>query len=170
MSSIALEEMGSSCKLTNIQPTSKFQNLSYLTVKSTCNVRYLFSLSTATSLVQLKALQVFECKDVEEILIEDIGEGTIASPQELFPCLEFLWLKDLLILKRFCIQRNMQFLSLKTLIIEHCPKLMSFIFNPDSSSLIASKEVREMNANKRPHSVTQPLFTEQANFLQFFPS
>ncbi|KAB1202379.1 hypothetical protein CJ030_MR8G020176 [Morella rubra] len=129
--SIALmEEMAtrSSWTLRNILPSLRFQNLSYLTVKGTCNVRYLFSLSTATSMVQLKSLKVFECKDMEEILLIENEEerGKMASPTELFPLLEYLQLYNLPILKRFCIGHNIQFSILISLKLFGLPKLKCF--------------------------------------------
>ena len=105
LSSIHLEEMTRfSGRLTNIQPTSsRFQNLLSLTVKGCSYMRYLLSFSTARAMVQLQILQVVECKDIEEILTKDFGEEEIASPVELFPRLQNLFLQHLPILERFCI-------------------------------------------------------------------
>ncbi|KAB1202366.1 hypothetical protein CJ030_MR8G007350 [Morella rubra] len=163
LSSIHLEEMARfSGRLTNIQPiTSRFQNLSSLIVKSCSNMRYLLSFSTARAMVQLQMLQVVKCKDMEEILTQDLGEEEIANPEELFPRLQNLLLQHLPILERFCIGRNIQFPSMKLLRIEHCPKLMTFIFNPVSSSMTARKEVDEMTTEEKPHNVMQPLFNEE---------
>ncbi|KAB1227795.1 hypothetical protein CJ030_MR1G017589 [Morella rubra] len=100
---------------------------------------------------------------MEEIIItENVEEeGKTTSFKELFPRLEELCLGDLSILKRFCIGHNIRFLSLKQLIIEHCPKLISFIFKPDSSGTTAGEKV---NANERAHNVGQPLFSEEVTF------
>ncbi|KAB1202371.1 hypothetical protein CJ030_MR8G008067 [Morella rubra] len=49
----------------------------------------------------------------------------------------------------------------KHLCIEKCPKFMTFIFNPVSSSTIAREEDREMTTDKKPHKVMQPLFNEE---------
>ena len=98
-------------------------------------------------MVQLKDLFIEDCKVMEEILlIEDLGEEEIIP--KVFPRLEHLVLKDLPALKRFCVGRNIIFRSLKSLVIEKCPKLESFIFKPVSSEEIS-------------HTVMQPLFNEE---------
>lgn len=60
-------------------------------------------------MVQLKDLHVLECKVLEEILlVEDLG-GEERSSVVFFPKLKLLCLKDLPILKRFCIGRKIKF-------------------------------------------------------------
>ena len=139
----------SSFKSTNIQTESRFKNLCKLKVKGSGNLKYLLSSSTATFMVQLKYLFVEDCKAMEEILLltEDLGEEEII-PKVLFPQLEYLVLKDLPVLKRFCVGRNIIFRSLKGLVIDNCPKLESFIFKPVSSEEIS-------------HTSMQPLFNEE---------
>ena len=136
-------------KSTNIQTESRFQNLRNLKVKGSGNLEYLLSSSTATFMVQLKDLVIEDCKVMEEILLltEDLGEEEII-PKVLFPRLESLVLIDLPVLKRFCIGRNIIFQSLKGMVIDKCPKLESFIFNPVSSEEIS-------------HTAMQPLFNEE---------
>ncbi|KAL4637305.1 hypothetical protein ACB092_03G068200 [Castanea dentata] len=138
----------SSFKLTE----SRFQNLRYLKVKGSGNLEYLLSSSTATFMLQLKSLFIEDCKVMEEILLltEDLGEEEII-PKVLFPHLESLVLKDLPVLKRFCVGRNIIFRSLKGMVIEKCPKFESFIFNPVSSEEIS-------------HTAMQPLFNEEVAF------
>ena len=157
LSSVHLEEIllhnqhwpTSSFKSTNIQTESRFKNLRNLKVKGSGNLKYLLSSSTATFMVQLKDLFVEDCKVLEEILLltEDLGEEEII-PKELFPCLESLVLIDLPVLKRFCVGRNIIFRSLKDMVIEKCPNLESFIFNPISSEEIS-------------HTAMQHLFNEE---------
>ena len=100
-------------------------------------------------MVQLKDLYIEDCKVMEEILLltEDLGEEEII-PKVLFPQLKDLFLKDLPILKRFCIGTNLRFPSLKDLWIEQCPKLESFIFKPVSSGMTLSKEIKEVNSEE----------------------
>ena len=113
-------------------------------------------------MVQLKSLNIEDCKVMEEILIltEDLGEEEII-PKELFPNLEDLVLKDLPILKRFCVGSNIKFPSLKGMVIEKCPKLESFIFKPVSSDMTLSKELKEVNSKEISHTTMQPLFNEE---------
>ncbi|KAK7857313.1 hypothetical protein CFP56_018619 [Quercus suber] len=75
------------------------------------------------------------------------------NPKVLFPQLKDLFLKDLPILKRFCIGSNIIFPSLTGMTIEQCPKLESFIFKPVSSE--------EMNSEEISRTAMQPLFNEK---------
>ncbi|KAF3970561.1 hypothetical protein CMV_005761 [Castanea mollissima] len=137
----------SSFKLTD----PRFLNLRDLKVKGSGNLKYLLSSSTATSMIQLKYLVIEDSKVMEEVLLrEDFGEEEII-PKELFPRLENLILKDLPVLKRFCVGSNIKFSSLKVMLIEKCPKLESFIFKP-----VSSEEVS--------HTTMQPLFNEKVAF------
>ena len=139
----------SSFKLTD----PRFQNLRDLKVKGSGNLKYLLSSSTATFMVQLKYLNIEDCKVMEEVLLtEDLGEEEII-PNVLFPRLEYLILKDLPVLKRFCTGTNLRFPTLKGLRIEQCPKLESFIFKPVSSE--------EMNSEEICRTAMQPLFNEK---------
>ena len=105
---------------------------------------------------------------MEEVLLtEDLGEEEII-PKVLFPQLELLILKDLPVLKRFCIGTNLRFPSLKDMLIEKCPKLESFIFKPISSGMTLSKEIKEVNSEEISQTAMQPLFNEEV--ILFFVS
>ena len=160
----------SSFKLTNIQTDSRFQNLCNLKVTGSANLKYLLSSSTARFMVQLKFLDIEECKVTEEIILltEDLREEEII-PEELFPRLEDLVLKDLPVLKRFCVGSNVRFPSLTGMTIEQCPKLESFIFKPVSSSMTLSKELKEMNSKEISHTAMQPLFNEEVTLFLLSP-
>ena len=147
----------SSFKLTN----PRFQNLCNLKVTGSANLKYLLSSSTARFMVQLKYLDIEECKVMEEILlIEDLGQEQ-TSPMVFFPQLEYLFLKDLPVLKRFCVGSNVRFPYLKRLQIEQCPKLESFIFKPVSSE--------EMNSEEISCTAMQPLFNEKVILFLLSP-
>ena len=120
-------------------------------------------------MVQLKYLYIEDCKVMEEILLltEDLGEEEII-PKVLFPRLEVLILKDLPVLKRFCVGSNIKFPSLKVLVIEKCPKLESFIFKPVSLDMTLSKELKEVNSEEISQIAMQPLFNEEV--ILFFLS
>ncbi|GLT60878.1 hypothetical protein SLA2020_336200 [Shorea laevis] len=173
LSSIDLEDIQcnqyratrSSCILENMQSTSRFQNLSHLEVRGSSNIKYLLAFSIARLMVQLKHLHIVECKVMEEILVTEeleVVEETV--PKVLFPRLECLFLKDLIVLRRFCIGSNIEFPSLKKLWIERCPKLKTFIFKPASSGRTVGKELEEMNAEESPRTAVQPLFNEEVAF------
>ncbi|XP_059429129.1 probable disease resistance protein At4g27220 [Corylus avellana] len=151
------------CLLRNTQATSRFENLSYLEVQGMGNIKYILSFSTARFMVQLKHLHVLECEVVEEILVrEELRLEEEITPEVLFPRLECLFLKELPILKRFCVGSNIEFPSLENLKIEHCPKLETFISKPLSSGMTISKELKEMSVDETPHNVMQPLFNEES--------
>ncbi|GMY21212.1 disease resistance protein At4g27190-like, partial [Fagus crenata] len=156
----------SSFKLTNIQKKSRFQNLRSLKVEGSGSLKYLLSSSTARVMEQLKYLSIENCKVMEEVLLlEDLGEEEEEIiPNVLFPRLDVLILKDLPILKRFCVGSNIKFPSLKGMRIEQCPKLKSFILKPASSGITVSKEVKEMNSEEISLTTMQPLFNEEVSF------
>ena len=139
----------------------RFQNLRNLKVKGSGNLKYLLSYSTATFMVQLKSLDIEDCKVMEEVLLtEDLGEEEII-PKVLFPRLERLVLKDLPVLKRFCVGSNIRFPSLTGMTIEQCPKLESFIFK-----LVSSEE---MNSEEISRTAMQPLFNEKVILFLLSP-
>uniref|UniRef100_A0A2N9EFT6 AAA+ ATPase domain-containing protein n=1 Tax=Fagus sylvatica TaxID=28930 RepID=A0A2N9EFT6_FAGSY len=155
----------SSFKLTNIQTKTRFQNLRSLKVEGSGSLKYLLSTSTARVMEQLKYLSIKDCKVMEEVLLtEDLGEEEEIIPIVLFPRLNILKLKDLPVLKRFCVGSNNKFPSLKYLRIEQCPKLKSFILKPVSSGITVSKEVKEMNSEENSLTTMQPLFNEEVSF------
>ncbi|XP_062173512.1 probable disease resistance protein At4g27220 [Alnus glutinosa] len=149
-----LHRARSSCKLINTQATSRFENLSYLQVQGSDNIKYLLTLSTARFMVQLKHLHIIECEVMKEILVTE--ESVI--PMVLFPQLECIFLKKLPFLKRFCKENNIEFPSLKNLRIEDCPKF-------DSSGMKVSKLLNEMNAEESPYTVRQHFSSEEVNLF-----
>ena len=99
---------------------------------------------------------------MEEILLtEDLGEEEIIPPKVLFPQLKDLFLKDLPVLKRFCIGSNIRFPSLTGMTIEQCPKLESFIFKPVS--------LEEMNSEEISRTAMPPLFNEKVILFLLSP-
>ncbi|XP_065631972.1 probable disease resistance protein At4g27220 isoform X2 [Quercus suber] len=160
------------CKITNMQTSIRFQNLLYLGVWGSDSFKYLLSSSIARAMVQVKYLHIVNCKAMEEILfIEDLGdeeeEEEEIIPKMLFPRLEVLILRDLPILKRFCIGSNIEFPSMKRLRIEHCPKLKTFISKPSNSDTMMTvyKEIKEINTEEIPRTAAiQPLFSEEVAF------
>ncbi|XP_017984537.1 PREDICTED: uncharacterized protein LOC108663746 [Theobroma cacao] len=84
-------------------------------------------------------LNIENCENVEkEILIEGLANEEMIR-QRLFRRLEFLLLKDLPKLTRFCHGNYLEFPLLRTLRIESCPTLKTFISDAEgNSSEIAS--------------------------------
>ncbi|XP_030957822.1 uncharacterized protein LOC115979881 isoform X1 [Quercus lobata] len=159
------------CKITNMQTSITFQNLSTLGVWGSDSFKYLLSSSVARSMVQVECLRIVNCKAMEEILfIEDLGdeeEEEERIPKMLFPRLAVLELNGLPIVKRFCVGGNIEFKSMRSLWIEHCPKLKTFISKPSNSDTVMTvcKEIKEMNTEEIPRTVAiQPLFSEEVAF------
>nr|POE88931.1 disease resistance protein [Quercus suber] len=129
------------CKITNMQTSIRFQNLSSLSVWGSDSFKYLLSSSIARSMVQVKYLYIVNCKAMEEILfIEDLGdeEEEEIIPKNLFPRLEVLELNGLPIVKRFCV---------------------------GDTVMTVCKEIKEMNTEEIPRTVAiQPLFSEEVAF------
>ena len=163
------------CKITNLQTSIRFQNLSSLGVWGSDSFKYLLSSSIARSMVQVKYLHIVNCKAMEEILfMEDLGdeeeEEEEIIPKMLFPRLEVLKLNGLPILKRFCVGGNIEFKSMRSLFIGHCPKLKTFISKPSNSDTVMTvcKEIKEMNTEEIPRTVAiEPLFSEEVDIFQF---
>jgi len=117
-----------------------FDNLRIVKIKHCDKLKFDFSSSIARGLSQLEQLEIRECSIMEETILK-----------VLFPQLIFLILKELPILKRFCEESNIKFSSLTHLVIDHCPKLKTFISKPVSSGMTTNKELQEMNANESPY-------------------
>ena len=73
--------------------------------------------------MNVKHLHIIECKVMEEVL--HIDEEEMLS-DALFPRLECLFLQHLPILKRFCIDSNVEFPLLTNFSANSCPKLKTF--------------------------------------------
>ncbi|KAL2464581.1 putative disease resistance protein [Forsythia ovata] len=125
-----------------------FQNLTSLQVSECGKLRYLFSHSTANSLVALQSLDVFKCETIEEIIgregeectsgseIEMVEEG-MTSGQIEFPKLSSLKLTSLERFRMFCSQNcDLVFPSLVKLFIEDCPGMEEwFLFGPNHKKI-----------------------------------
>uniref|UniRef100_A0A2C9WFZ5 NB-ARC domain-containing protein n=1 Tax=Manihot esculenta TaxID=3983 RepID=A0A2C9WFZ5_MANES len=110
-----------------------FDNLSSVVVWVCPNLKAIFPAAIAKNLLQLETLNVKGCGGVEEIVAQD--QGTEATIEFLFPCLEFLKLQELNELK--CFYSGIHTLEsplLKYLTVYHCEKLN--IFCPESENLL----------------------------------
>ena len=93
--------------------------------------------------------------DEEEILLD-----------ELFPRLECLFLEDLPILKRFCIDSNVEINPLlKKFRIKNCPKLKTFAFRHASSNMEVHKGVVEINSEDNRHTTSQSHINESVDIF-----
>uniref|UniRef100_A0A6N2LET3 Disease resistance protein At4g27190-like leucine-rich repeats domain-containing protein n=1 Tax=Salix viminalis TaxID=40686 RepID=A0A6N2LET3_SALVM len=120
-----------------------FVRLTSLIVEGCRNLKYLFTTSMVESLAQLKRLDICDCVSMEEIIIKNgLGE----EENVRLPKLEFLKLKGLPNLTRFCTGHLIQCCFLQELWIEDCPALKTFISNSLSTDAVANNQFEETNS------------------------
>ena len=113
--------------------------------------------------MNVKHLHIIECKVLEEVL--HIDEEEMLS-DALFPRLECLFLQHLPILKRFCIDSNVEINPLlKIFRIKNCPKLKTFAFRHASSNMEVPKGVVEINSEDNRHTTSQSHINESVDIF-----
>ena len=118
-----------------IELSQYIQKLTTLVVDGCGNLNYVFTSSMIESLAQLKKLEISNCKSMEEVIAtQELGRETVGG-NILFPKLEFLKIKCLPKLTRFCTGSFIEFPSLKVLHLESCHQLKRFIFDSMSSNV-----------------------------------
>ncbi|KAJ6694558.1 hypothetical protein OIU85_005258 [Salix viminalis] len=133
-----------------------FVRLTSLIVQGCRNLNYLFTTSMVESLAQLKRLELCDCVSMEEIIIKNgLGEEENVRGMML-PKLEFLKLKGLPNLTRFCTGHLIQCCFLQELWIEDCPALKTFISNSLSTDAVASNQFEETNSTLFDEKVAFP--------------
>ncbi|XP_044475647.1 uncharacterized protein LOC123203365 isoform X2 [Mangifera indica] len=122
-----------------------FQNLERLTVKNCWNLKSLFPVSTATSLLQLKILALLSC-GLEIIVGEQEVDGT---PKFLFPQLTRLYLANLPELKHFYMgSYTAEWPMLKELLVYQCRKIKVYALDGESQPALFSFEKLVPNLEK----------------------
>ncbi|GMI79281.1 hypothetical protein HRI_001597400 [Hibiscus trionum] len=115
------------------------RNLTCLTIEGCHNLNCLFPSSMVKSFVQLKKLNIKNCENVENVIFVEGSTEEETMNRKLFRVLEFLVLKDLPKLMRFCHGNYFEFPLLTSLRIESCPTLKAFISGAQViNSVIAS--------------------------------
>ncbi|KAJ6928861.1 hypothetical protein NC652_012878 [Populus alba x Populus x berolinensis] len=131
------------------------KNLASIAVENCSNLNYLLTSSMVESLAQLKSLEIFNCKSMEEIVVpEGIGEGKMMSKM-LFPKLLILSLIRLPKLTRFCTSNLLECHSLKVLTVGNCPELKEFISIPSSA---------DVPVMSKPDNTKSALFDDKVAF------
>ena len=116
-----------------IELSQHIQKLTTLIVDGCGNLKYLFTSSMIKSVAQLKKLEISNCKSMEEVIAaQELGGETVGN--FLFLKLEFLKIKCLPKLMRFCTVNFIEFPSLKVLCLESCHRLKRFIADSMSSN------------------------------------
>ncbi|XP_044472973.1 probable disease resistance protein At4g27220 [Mangifera indica] len=111
--------------LFNLTPSSAtLQNLTKLNISSCGGLTNLVSPTTAKSLVRLEQLNVYGCKKMTEVILDE-EEGT--EDEIIFRKLKRLSLVNLTSLTSFCSgNHSLKFPSLEEFIFRGCPKLSTF--------------------------------------------
>ena len=116
------------------------------------NLNYLFTTSMIESLVQLKKLEISNCKSMEKVIAaQELGGETMSNI--FFRKLVFLKLKCLPKLTSFCTCNIIVCPSLKILNIESCRQLETFIADSVSSNVTL--------ANHHPGQTNSALFDQK---------
>ena len=113
------------------------------------DLKYLFSSSMANSVVELKILEITDCKLMEAVIVEEEKGSSVL----LFPNLQDLTLHNLPKLARFCSlseQRSM-----------NCPDMETFISKTLCANMTASEECSGMDSKENLQDNIQPLFDEK---------
>ncbi|XP_062076326.1 uncharacterized protein LOC133781369 [Humulus lupulus] len=157
----ASEEMGImvASKQSFFNDKIAFPNLKELNVWNCNNIKYLLSSSMARSLVQLKSLDVFECENIEEVIVgdeESIGGGSKAIVFEKLESLEFKGLPNVI---KFCEGDCIECPLLSILVIKNCPKMKEFISNSTGTRACTVSEEMSMVATSK-----QSLFNNKVIF------
>ena len=141
-----------------------FQNITNIIIDDCDTLKYAFSSSMVESLIQLKNLEISNCKFMEAVIITQ-GERTSNT---LFPKLYRLHLKHLPKLTSFCnfVGKSIELPSLDSLWLENCPKMQAFVCNSPDADIPTNKE-EQVNSEQSLHANIQPLFDEKVFFLSF---
>ncbi|XP_065853539.1 uncharacterized protein [Euphorbia lathyris] len=140
LSSVHIEKTWNVRKL---EMSSCIQNITSLILNGFGNLEHVLSSSMTKCVVHLKRLEICDCKMMEGVILMEEGlEGEVMS-KILLRALEFLKLKDLPKLARFCTNNLIECPALKELWIQNCPELMVFV--SDSRSTKAHSEVEMTN-------------------------
>ena len=146
-----------------IEESLSIQNLTSLVVEGCGNLSYLFTYSMVKHLAQLEKLEISDCNFIEEIIVAQgfvKEEETERRMKVFFPKLQFLKLRGLPLLMRFCTATLVEFPSLEGLCVDNCPLLHTFV----SSPIITTNEVQQGSSSS--------LFDEKvlSSLLLFFLS
>ncbi|CAL5349225.1 unnamed protein product [Camellia sinensis] len=103
------------------QPTHCFENLGFLTVQHCDNLRYIFTISMANVLVNLKNLRVAHCEKVEKIVTRE-NEDTRENEEIFSQRLNSVKLINLPSLMCFGADVNNTEIPARTAFVRFCPK------------------------------------------------
>ncbi|XP_065856411.1 uncharacterized protein [Euphorbia lathyris] len=126
-----------------------FDKLTAFSVEGCGNLAYVLTSSMVRSLAQLKEFQICDCESIKEVIRT---EGD--TEEMVFPKLNYLKLKGLPKLVKFCRGNLIQYPSMEDLWIENCPCLRTFVST--------SNEVGQQ------HDSSTTLFDEKVDFPNLY--
>ncbi|XP_024632087.1 uncharacterized protein [Medicago truncatula] len=130
--------------LISLVPSStSFTNLTHLKVDNCKELIYLIKISTAKSLVQLKALNIINCEKMLDVVKIDDDK---AEENIVFENLEYLEFTSLSNLRSFCYgKQTFIFPSLLSFIVKGCPQMKIFSCALTVAPCLTSIKVEEEN-------------------------
>ncbi|KAK7394837.1 hypothetical protein VNO78_15378 [Psophocarpus tetragonolobus] len=149
--------------------TVSFMNLKGLVVRSCKRMAYLFTFSTATSLVQLETLMIQDCESIKEIIKkEDEDED---SYEITFGRLQTLSLDSLPRLVSFYSgNATLQFSCLQEVIVVECPGMITFSEGNINAPMLYTIQTSTANWNYQFHNdlnTTIQTFFNQQVFYEY---
>ena len=113
--------------LASSRSVSSFQNLTALQVSKCHGLIHLMTTSAAQNLVQLRRMDIKDCKMMHEIMANTEEEDGVEDHKIGFSRLTFLGLDGLPCLTSFCSANvAFNFPSLEEVIVRECPKMKTF--------------------------------------------
>jgi len=141
---------------------TSFINLKRLVAKDCKRLKYLFSFSTAKSLMKLESLRIENCESLEEIIEKEDEDG---SDQIIFGRLTKLWLYSLPRLVSFYSgNATLQFSSLQVVRLFKCPNMKTFSEADTNAPLlygIKSSMDSDLTFHSDLNMTTESLFHQQ---------
>ncbi|KAF5937719.1 hypothetical protein HYC85_025225 [Camellia sinensis] len=139
----------------NLSGIQGFENLTSLNIKGCGSLRYVFPSSISKLLVKLQETEVTECRVMEVIIDEEPKVDDEAATNILmFPQLNTLKLRDLLNLRRFCLQAyTFERSLLKTVEVINCPNMKGPPFSIQAHARAANEQCSKgklFNLNSTP--------------------
>ncbi|PKI69828.1 hypothetical protein CRG98_009703 [Punica granatum] len=130
----------------NSKAVLQLRNLKLLKVVKCNSLRYLFPLSAAKALEQIKEIEIAECVMMEAIIIMEEEEGQLTDTL-VFQSLSSIVLKKMSHLAAVVHGKySISFPHLKTLVIEECPKMKAFSMQEYSVPSEGGEYLSEENA------------------------
>lgn len=146
-----------------------FRNVTSIWIAGLSNLKYLFTSTVVSSLVQLTSLVIKDCELMEVVVAEEKEPRVV-----LFPKLDRLFLVDLSKLTRFCdfVGNSTDMSSISKILVRNCPSMKTFISSSHCVNTSVWTESSEIGTQNNIRANVPPLFDEKVISFSFniFPS